>query len=305
MKNNHKRYKVPYFKSNFLIFLFVVTLFNFVELSASKTIDTVFQFTPGKGQNAGQSTNYFPKNIFGIPSRIASNDIAEMDEKEVLSLGLNGNITVGIKDYVIVDQEGIDFTIFENVFQNPLNDKFFIEPAKIYLSQDGINFVEYPNDLNSLEGCAGTKATYGNKDWENPQISGGNSFDLNQVGMKWIKYIKIQDTTQFLLSNPQHPNYDAVLSGFDLDAVVCHNVIQEKEIANLDVDFQEFNNSSEYFSYNFYNQIGQLIKTSNSMDIIGLSSGLYFVLQYPNSYDQHSTSYNSKNLYHTLKLYVP
>ena len=85
------------------------------------TINHVFSFKPGEGQNLGQGEEFYPANIFGIPSRIASENVAEASESEVLSLGFGGEIIVGNTDNLIIDGEGADFTIFENVFKNPVN----------------------------------------------------------------------------------------------------------------------------------------------------------------------------------------
>src|SRR6185295_1118999 len=77
-------------------------------------IDTVISFASGSGQNSGQSSEFFPKNIFGLPSRFTNINVPTISEEEICSLGLNGEITVSFKDYLIVDNSGNDFYIYEN-----------------------------------------------------------------------------------------------------------------------------------------------------------------------------------------------
>lgn len=239
-------------------------------LSSSKAqvfIDTVYSFTPGSGQNAGQSTMYYPQNIFGGPSLNASKFIPESSPVEVLSIGLGGVIIVGIKDNYIIDGEGADFTIFENAFINQFNDKVYAEPAIISVSKDGINFIEFPYDFQTLEGLAGTNPTIGNRNPFNSSESGGNSFDLSDIGIDSVKYIKIEDITKRILDDTNHNNYDPTLSGFDLDAVAIINStlnVSSVRVAKIE------NNKIEYYDL-FGNKLeninlhtGYYIKTKNN-----------------------------------------
>jgi hypothetical protein len=199
-------------------------------------IDTVFSFKPGEGQNSGQSKEFFPKNIFGAPSTKASENIAEMTEEEICSIGLGGEIIIGFKYDYLHDGDGDDFTIFENAFINPINQKVFAEPALVSVSEDGIEFKQFPIDTITLEGCAGTKPTFGGNDPFNSEICGGNSFDLKKVNLKKIKYIKIQDYCWKLLQNPNHKFYDPIISGFDLDAISAKYLINEKNCIKSNFD---------------------------------------------------------------------
>lgn len=190
------------------------------------TIDTVISFIPGEGQNAGQDSIYYPKNIFGDPVMNNNISIPANSPEQILSLGIDGEIVVGFKKYKIIDGEGFDFIIFENVFLNPVNGKYFIEPAEISVSQDGINYTTFPYDTVSFNGCAGVNPTLWNK--RNILNSGGDKFDLNNLGLDHISFIKIKDISKKILSNPEHPNYDPIISGFDLDAVIGINYVRIK-----------------------------------------------------------------------------
>jgi len=205
------------------------------------TINTVMSFTPGEGQNLGQGDEFFPNNILGRPSERASSEVAEASEEEVLSLGFGGEIIVANTDNVIIDGDGDDFTIFENAFINPINQRIFAEPGVISVSKDGIEYTEFPYVFASLKGCSGTIPTYGGQDYCNPTASGGNSFDLADIGIDSIRYIKITDITIDVFNSPNHIYYDASLSGFDLDAVVIHNYTAKK-ISSVN------DNNDDYYS---------------------------------------------------------
>lgn len=264
-----------------LIFLSAEALF-----SQAAYIDTVYSFTPGSGQNIGQGEEYFPENIFGRPSAIANEVTAEARPEEILSFGLGGEIVIGIKNKRIINEDGPDFTIFENVFNNDVIDKYFAEPAKVAVSQDGIIWHEFPWDSLSLDGCAGTIPTYGDQDPLDPSVSGGNSFDLDDVNLDWISYIKITDISQMVLDNKQHPYFDITISGFDLDAVACLHtetfVSVEENISDLIVfaDKSLKINTDTDTKVAIYDILGTKIEESSNkyIDLSNFKSGRYFLL---------------------------
>ncbi len=258
-------------------------------LSKGQGIDTVYSFTPGTGQNAGQGTEYFPMNIFGFPSTIANNKTPANSPDEVLSLGLGGEIVVGFKNRVLIDRPGADFTVFENVFINPINQKLFVEPAKVAVSDDGINFKVFPYDPETLAGCAGLTPTYGSADPLNPVESGGDKFDIEDLGFDFITYIKITDITQELLDNPEHEYYDPILSGFDLDAVVGltfemqTGVEVEQNGILISGNTLLLPESHEFIRALVYDATGRQVKdydleNCNQVNCDGLINGIYFLV---------------------------
>ena len=82
-------------------------------------------------------------NIFGPPCKTATQYSAAFNPYDVVELGFGGEIIVGSKHFYIVDGEGPDFIIFENVFCYG-NGRVFAEPGVVSVSRDGINFVEFP-----------------------------------------------------------------------------------------------------------------------------------------------------------------
>ncbi len=255
-------------------------------LESPQGIDTVYSITPGQGQNAGQSSEYFPMNIFGLPFANASEIVPASAPNDLCSIGFAGEIIVGFKHKIVVDGQGADFTIFENVMRNEITDIIFMEPAIISVSYDGISYLDFPFDTLTLEGCAGTKPTNGNENSFNPALSGGNSFDLATIGIQKIKYIKIKDFSIYLNNHPEHPHYDPTLSGFDLDALVGINLDTEGELEVISADIQKYsinNNTitSQYYTdYKVFSLNGELVSQSNLNGLIDLSYlkyGIYFI----------------------------
>lgn len=191
-------------------------------------IDTVYSFTPGTGQNFGQSPEFFPMNIFGAPAKEASEYIPASAESDVLSLGIDGEIIIGVKNMVIYDGEGDDFIIYENAFKNQATKKIFAEPATVAVSEDGLNYIEFPHDDWTLEGCAGKTPTNGSRDPFTQDSSGGDGFDIGKLGLEKIRYIKITDISMVVTKDENHPYYfiEAMVTGFDLDAVACKYVYE-------------------------------------------------------------------------------
>ncbi len=256
-----------------------------------KTIDTVFSFAPGEGQNFGQSGTYYPQNIFGFPDTNATIQVPSANEYQILSLGFGGEIVLGIKNTKIINGNGIDFTIFENVFLNPVLNKYFVEPAKVAVSQDGINFLEFPFDSTTLIGCAGTSPTQGKANPFIPENCGGNRFDLNDLHLDYITHIKITDISKMIFDNPSHQYYDVTISGFDLDAVVAwftediNSSVRESDFSNsikVYSDYIEiFADINDFNSIYIYNLLGNIVlnerNSSRIINISNLAAGVYFL----------------------------
>jgi len=278
----------------FLLF-FLLSIYGNANAGYNKAgADTLISFKPGSGQSFGQEAAYFPNNIFGLPDTNGSQNTPSSDPGQVCSIGLGGEIKLGFRNYVLTDGEGPDFTIFENAFNNPVTSKVFAEPAKISVSKDGINFIEFPFDSLTMNGCAGISPTNGRSDPFDPEVSGGNCFDLKDIGMDSVRFIKITDICQMVLDNPGHPFYDPIISGFDLDAVVSWHLVEDshtdiidnQEKTNFNIDIRRgilFINST--FLHNatlrlFDIQGAQVYKDefqTNYGAHIGLPSGTYML----------------------------
>lgn len=185
--------------------------------------DSLISVTPGTG--AGYGAAYVPSNVLGLPDTTGRGDVAAIDPRQILSLGLGGEIVLMFKHHPIIDGPGPDFTVFENAFYYTIgaNERIYAEPGEISVSADGVHFVPFPFDSLTLRGCAGVTPTNGDRDPADPSVSGGDSFDLRDVGMDTVRYVRIRDVTSVIINNPQSPFRDPTLNGFDLDAVVAVN----------------------------------------------------------------------------------
>lgn len=207
----------------------------------------VVSFKPGAGAGFGQS--YYPQNVLGPPHGNANSATPNFSEQDLLSLGDGGSIVLDFGPGRIVNGPGADITVFENPVQ-PLNEPThtFAETAIVSVSSDLVTWTTFPFhfrppaadgtllDQSCYEGFAGVKASFSSP--ENgispfdPAVSGGDSFDLSQIGVASARYVKIQDTgttgaTQtvdpegHIVDDPgNHFAFEGAGSvGFDLDAV--------------------------------------------------------------------------------------
>jgi hypothetical protein len=178
-------------------------------------VDRVVSFALGPGGGYGQDK--LPQILLG-PPRGGGKLEASTD---VLSLGAGGTIVLEFVDSEVVDEDGPDLIIFENAFlQSPGDDpgKGFFELAKVAVSADGETWKEFPYDTISRKGCAGHHPVLANPDTNDvdptdPEQAGGDPFDLADVNLKIVRFVRITD-----LDNGTGANGTA---GFDLDAVAA------------------------------------------------------------------------------------
>lgn len=178
--------------------------------------DGVASFSPGTGAGLGQS--YFPYNVLGNPDpnpAISAYNASSIPQ-EILSLGHGGEIVLEFTDNYIHNGAGVDFTVFENVFLMMGTNEPFIEAAIVSVSQDGENFVTFPYDTATYAGLAGVSPTTDTQHPTDPAVSGGDSFDLADLGLDWVKFVKLTDLGD--IKKEGEWNGD-----FDLDAVVAVN----------------------------------------------------------------------------------
>lgn len=198
-----------------------------------------------QGTNGGYNANLLPGVVLGAPVG-AGLWVGSLD---VVSLGNEGSLVLRFADNVIVDGPGVDFTVFENAFMligaGGFSDPPFAEPGRVKVSQDGVDWVEFPCTLAAgagpyWPGCAGVYPVFSNLGvtpdphpgvpttaaieslvdedslfLQPPAGSGGDSFDLADVGLAWVRYVMIESTAFEARS--------ATLgqSGPDIDAVVA------------------------------------------------------------------------------------
>ena len=204
--------------------------------------DSVVAHTPGSGGGFGQS--FLPGVVLGPPHGSG----LYQGSLDVLSLGLSGSLVLGFTNNVIVDGEGVDLTVFENSFlrlNGLVTQPPFSEPGRVSVSQDGVTWYAFPCALVSGEapyhpGCAGIYPVLANgADPEAPHGSipsdvpiqdligqnaltlpvppgsGGDSFDLADVGLTWARFLRIEAAS--FVGGPVGPDN----AGFDVDAAAA------------------------------------------------------------------------------------
>lgn len=183
------------------------------EPSALPYAESVVAFVPGPGAGFGQDR--FPDVVLGPPAGSG----AGSGSLDVLSLGVGGEIVLAFGERDLVDRAGPDLVVFENPFwvgNDPT--RVFAELGEVSVSTDGASWRSFPCDvtgagMGQFPGCAGWTPTRVYDPAElplDPMNSGGDAFDLAEVGLERARYVRIRD----LATTGQGPS-----AGFDLDAV--------------------------------------------------------------------------------------
>lgn len=264
------------------ILVFILPKILIAEYGA---IDTVYSFNPGEGNIIGIEPDVYPMNIFGVPSEIASLKVPENSNSEILSLGISGEIIVGFKNKKLMNIEGPDFTIFENAFETFDGSRIFAEPGEVSISDDGINFFTFPIDNTSLKNCAGITPTNGQNNPYDPNTSGGDSFDIAELGFEYITHIKIKDISQIVSQLPKESKYHnpiAMISGFDLDAIIAFKL--EPITTNVNENFYSF----KYDEVRVYDLNGRQVYFSFTDDFSIDYFGIYLKIYLNNNHVTHS-----------------
>ena len=171
----------------------------------------VVRFTPGAGAGFGQDD--LPDIVLGPPTGGDSG----VGSVRVLSLGQGGEIVLDLGAFQ--DGPGTDLVVFENPFYiggDPT--KPFAELGEISVSIDGETWLAFPCDTLGIgqgrwPGCAGWTPTRAFDPAErplDPELTGGDRFDLADLGLPAARYVRIRD----LSTSGEPPT-----AGFDLDGV--------------------------------------------------------------------------------------
>lgn len=175
------------------------------HLWASEVVAVSF----GNSQVFGQDSAYFPANVLGPVGAGVSETTPASTPQEIASLGKGGYIVLGFESPVI-DGPGMDFTVFENAFVYP--GGIFDEWMIVSVSPDGENWWVFPHDTLTGAGMAGRTPTAGGVDYTDPAVSGGDSFDLAQLGLDTVRYVRVADATQYQGPDRLSAELDAVLA---------------------------------------------------------------------------------------------
>ncbi len=176
------------------------------------------------GTNGGFGSELLPDIVLGPPRGTG----LTQGSFDVLALGDGGEIVLRFDEPFICDGPGVDFTVFENAFHSggSVAGAIFDELGYIAVSQDGVTFFELPFDRVALTGLAGQTPVESNPDNgidpTDPTVSGGDSFDLADVGLAWASYVRITDVGGDIPDVGDLPPFlPPPNAGFDLDAVAA------------------------------------------------------------------------------------
>ena len=207
----------------------------------------VNQVVVGPPQGRGETQGSFDVVALG----------AKVNSDSGISAPYGGSITVRFSNNIVVNGSGVDFSVFENPIRLAGTDIYFVEPAVVDVSADGVNFYRFPfdfvphydaagelnlgNPLCYARGFAGIKPVYsylGGPDPTNPNLSGGDQFDLSDIqaaNLSWIQYVRLTSTGDSWLTDingdlVRHSNDAPTFgasgkgnSGFDFDAIAAVN----------------------------------------------------------------------------------
>lgn len=230
----------------------------------------------------------------------AGEDINAINKADgaIVSLGDGGSATFFFQT-PILDGEGYDFAVFENGFA--LGNGFFLELAFVEVSVKGDTFYRFPS-----RSIADTNVQFYNGSLLQPidyynlagkhQAPYGTLFDLSEVHMDSIRYIRIvdvigsidpvtgsRDTAGWLINDPYPTAFES--GGFDLDAVgiIDGGLLSIDDLYPEKALYPTFFRSGEQIAFNgeertvnIYDRTGKLYYSGSSKLVVIDESGIYF-----------------------------
>lgn len=174
--------------------------------------DCVEEFLP---DGAGYGQDRLPDVVLGPPMPADGGN----GGTDVLSLGCDGQITVYFAGDGVVDGPGPDLLVFENPFS--FGDAVFVEPARVLVSDDGERWRAFACDPTAdvPRGCAGVALVRPAGDFTDPDLAGGDAFDLAEVGLARIHFVRLIDVSRE--RDPDGTWCAGQSGGFDLDALAA------------------------------------------------------------------------------------
>lgn len=186
---------------------------------ADRFITTVVRAT--YGDCAGFGLPSMPSVVLGPPAGAG----ALAGSLDVVSLGFRGEVVVSFEPNAAVDGPGSDFIVFENAFWaggDPARPA--AELGEVSVSEDGLTWKTFPcapGPGPSFGSCAGWRPVFASPDNGisalDPQVAGGDPFDLADVGLTRARFVRIRDLGT--VACPSDPASRSTTVGFDLDAV--------------------------------------------------------------------------------------
>jgi hypothetical protein len=171
----------------------------------------------------------------------------------VVSLGDGGEAILTFAE-PITNRSGYDFAVFENGFKVGLS--YYLELAHVEVSKDGINYVRFPSETVSdtsyqVDNFGYLKPTDIYNLAGKHQAPYGTLFDLEEVGLDTIRYVKLidvigtidsalgsRDSKGKIINDPFPSPFES--GGFDLDAVAVVNgeLLNVQDVASSKIELQ-------------------------------------------------------------------
>jgi hypothetical protein len=174
----------------------------------------------GPTDSGGFGSENMPDVVLGPPEGGGESS----GSTDVLSLGCGGSIVLGFGPPGIVDGAGPDFIVFENAFLPSGGGAPFVEPGEVAVSVDGESWEVFDCIVSgelAPQGCAGVTPVLAHPDNgidpSDPEVAGGDAFDLADVGLSRANYVRIVDRTEEFYGSRIWCTPPR--GGFDLDAV--------------------------------------------------------------------------------------
>ncbi|MDY0061697.1 MAG: cell surface protein [Myxococcota bacterium] len=183
--------------------------------------DCVVSFTPAGSATFGHDR--LPAVVLGPPQGGGE----AQGGTDVVSLGCGGEIVLAFDGPGIVDRPGPDLLVFENPFRHG-SGAVFVEPGEVAVSRDGQEWTAFPCRPAAAppdpSGCAGRQpvlaAPGDGRDPTSPAEAGGDAFDLRDIGINKVIFVRITDRTADLYGSSSLYCQGAG-AGFDLDGVAA------------------------------------------------------------------------------------
>jgi hypothetical protein len=195
--------------------IFTIALVASPSHAGDPWLERVRAFEPGT--QAGFGAGELPRIVRGAPEGLG----LAAGSTHVVSLGGGGQIVVSFDDNAVVDGEGDDLVIYENAFLS--GTLVFAELAFVEVSADGKAWVAFPYDAQTWEGLAGREPVLANSinglDPLDP-ASGGDRYDLADVGLEFVRFVRITDAGE-TIDDPGNHSFAGTKGGFDLDAAAA------------------------------------------------------------------------------------
>ncbi|MCA9562957.1 MAG: LIC_13355 family lipoprotein [Myxococcales bacterium] len=126
---------------------------------------------PGAGQGLYSDPILATNGVYGGGEEAGSTDVYSLGflpgENDYLVLGFDGRWAE--------NGQGVDFVVFENAFRVRNGDGYFIDPVIVALSQDGMQWIDFPHDY-----VAPDETVYSNEPADWPGFAGVSPVLLNE-----------------------------------------------------------------------------------------------------------------------------